>query len=330
MKSIAAVIVTYNSEEVIGSCLDACLKMGLGEIIVADNASTDDTRAEVRRRPGVRLIENAGNRGFAAAVNQGIAASHSALALLLNPDTRLVTPIDDLALACQQPGVGAAAGMLVAADGAPQAGFNVRRLPTPAALSLEVMGINRLWPSNPVNRGYRCHDLDAHAQASVEQPAGAFLMVRRDAWTALGGLDESFAPIWFEDVDFCKRMLDSGRSIRYLPSARAIHVGGHSIQKITFECREVCWYASLLGYASKHFTRLQNIGVSVSVVLSSVPRVMAGICRERSFQPVVVFGKVIRRAAVNMVRARNGEAVTSPIELVKIRRGARVVQNLNS
>ncbi len=73
-----------------------------------------------------------------------------------------------------------------------------------------MLGLNRLWPGNPVNRRYRCLDLDLEAAADVEQPAGAFLLIRRDAWQALGGFDEGFHPIWFEDVDFLKRARDAG------------------------------------------------------------------------------------------------------------------------
>ena len=71
MNDIGIIIVTYNSAAEIGECLDAALTSG-AEIVVVDNASQDRTIAEVARR-GVRLIANTGNRGFAAAVNQGFA-----------------------------------------------------------------------------------------------------------------------------------------------------------------------------------------------------------------------------------------------------------------
>ncbi len=90
----AAVIVTFNSEEVIEHCLDALAEMASNVIpIVVDNASTDATVERVRaRHAGVDIIANAENRGFAAAVNQGIRHADAAeFILLLNPDTRLLT-----------------------------------------------------------------------------------------------------------------------------------------------------------------------------------------------------------------------------------------------
>ena len=56
----------------------------------------------------------------------------------------------------ETPETGAAGGMLVGADGKPQRGFMARNLPTPTTLIFEVLGINRLWPRNPVNWHYRC------------------------------------------------------------------------------------------------------------------------------------------------------------------------------
>ena len=85
----------------------------------------------------------------------------------------------------------------------------------------------------------------------VEQPAGAFLMFRRDVWERLGGLDEGFHPVWFEDVDFCRRAVDAGYRIEYIPAVAAEHIGR------AFRCSDsgrdadaVYWCASLLRYAA--------------------------------------------------------------------------------
>ena len=66
--------------------------------------------------------------------------------------------------------MGAAAGKLTGSQGRPQTGFSVRRFPTPLSLSFEVLGLDRIWPANPVNRRYRCLDLNLEAPADVEQP----------------------------------------------------------------------------------------------------------------------------------------------------------------
>ena len=212
-----------------GACLDACAGF---KTVVVDNASQDHTVSEVKQRPAVHLIENASNRGFAAAVNQAVATLDTELILLLNPDVELISSIEPLVEACRSPNIGIASGMLLDRDGQPQAGFHIRAFPTAWSLAFEVMGINRLWPRNRVNRHYRCLDMDLNRTAEVEQPAGAFLLFRRSLWTQLAGFDEYFFPVWFEDVDFCKRANDSGWKTQYDSRVQARHLGGHSISKL--------------------------------------------------------------------------------------------------
>ncbi len=296
MTDVGIVIVTYNSGGEIGPCLDAALPTG-AEIVVVDNASTDHTASEVSSR-GVRLITNAENRGFAAAVNQGFQALTTPYVLLLNPDAHLRSGLEALRDQCELPGVGAAGGRTLGADGLPQVGWMVRRLPTPAALCFEVLGINRIWPRNPVNWLFRCYDrgLTDRTPVEVEQPAGAFLMIRRDAWARLGGFDEAFYPLWFEDVDFCRRMKDSGLRLFHVPAAVATHSGAHSIRKLALGNREIYWYGSLLRYASKHFAPVGRRLVCLSVVAGSVLRAFFRFFHPSGCQESVVYWKIIRLA----------------------------------
>ncbi len=295
-RSVTAVIVTYYSEAVIGRCLESCMAAGVAEIVVVDNCSADRTAAIIARYPSVRYIANSENRGFAAAVNQGAALCRSDYLLVLNPDAALTCPIEQLSSAAEESG--AACGLLVDDDGNPQRGFSIRRLPTRAALTLEVLGINRLASWNPVNRWYRCLDLELKNTSYVEQPAGAFLMFRRYVWEKLGGFDESFGPVWFEDVDLCRRMQQAGIRIRYVPTATAVHAGGHSVGRLSWEYRQVYWYVSLLRYAAKHFDRVTVRLLSAAVIVSAAPRMLTGIHRERSFKPILVFLKVVRVAGL--------------------------------
>jgi N-acetylglucosaminyl-diphospho-decaprenol L-rhamnosyltransferase len=293
MNSIGVVIVTWNSGATIDRCLESCAGHS---ITVVDNASTDDTVERVRRHAEVYLIANSGNRGFAAAANQGIVRTPDDTVLLLNPDVELLDSVEPLAEACAGPDVAIAAGRLVDSKGATQTGFTVRRLPKPLTLAFEALGINRLFPSNRVNRRYRCLDLDIDVAADVEQPAGAFLMFRRELWREIGGFDEQFSPVWFEDVDFCKRALERGR-IRYLPSVTGRHQGAASIARLDWASREVYWYVSLLRYASKHFTPSKFRGVCGAVVLGAAIRSLIGIFVKRTLKVVTVF---VRTAALSV------------------------------
>jgi N-acetylglucosaminyl-diphospho-decaprenol L-rhamnosyltransferase len=294
MSDIGIIIVTYNSAAEIGACLDAALASG-ADIVVVDNASRDGTMAEVARR-GVRFISNPDNRGFAGAVNQGFAELMNPYVLLLNPDAVIETSLEPLRQACDLPGSAGAGGQLVDAKGMAQAGFMVRRLPTPAVLILEALLLNRFWPGNPVNRHYRCLDWDNSSRSIVEQPAGAFLMVRRAVWQELGGLDEGFCPLWFEDVDFCRRIRDRGFSLYYVPEAVVKHTGGHSIKTLPLEIRVNYWYRGLLRYSAKHFRPFAFRAVCLAVVTGSFLRGIAESALQRSVTPMAAYGRVASMA----------------------------------
>jgi N-acetylglucosaminyl-diphospho-decaprenol L-rhamnosyltransferase len=266
------------------------------EIVVVDNCSHDGTIAEVNRR-GVRLIPNPSNLGFAAAVNQGFTVLDSPYVLLLNPDSILLSDLEPLREACNLPGAAAAGGQLMDWEGHPQSGFMVRRLPRPSTLVLEALLLNRFWPSNFVNRRYRGFDLDYGRRLEVEQPAGAFLMVRRAVWQELGGFDEKYYPLWFEDVDFCRRAIDRGYRLYYVPEAVAKHKGAHSISQLSMEMRQVYWYRGLLRYSAGHFHPVALRVVSLAVIAGSFLRMAGDFVRQRSLRPIAAYGKVVRLAS---------------------------------
>jgi hypothetical protein len=277
MSDTAIIIVTFNSAALVGACLDSCLRLAPeAEILVVDNASEDGTLREAQGRPGVRWICNTENKGFGAAVNQGVSSTRAPFLLILNPDATLKTPIGALEEECRN-GAGAVGGLLLDYGGRPQRGFTLRRLPSAASLAFEALGINRLWPNNPINRRYRCLDCSLDEPCAAEQPPGAFLMFRRDAWEAVGGFDEGFYPLWFEDVDFCKRLASQRILIRFTPLAVALHAGGHSVKNLAWPLRSRYWYGSLLRYAGKHFRPAERRLVCLCVCAGVALRLLGEI-----------------------------------------------------
>jgi N-acetylglucosaminyl-diphospho-decaprenol L-rhamnosyltransferase len=277
MLRCSAIIVTYNSDLTIGTCLEALAGEGC-EIVVVDNASHDETvqRVEdfVAWHP-VHLVANSENLGFAAAVNQGARDSSGDVLLLLNPDATAEPGAVKALLQClETTGATAVGGALLQNDGQPARGFAFRRLPTLAALLCEVMLVNQLWPRNPVNRRYRCLDANYSQQQEVEQPAGACLAINREAWIGVGGFDEQFFPVWFEDVDLCQRLLAGGAKILYCPAARFRHSGGHSVGHLPFRDKQMFWYGNMLRYARKHFSSRQvttlRLGIMAGMLLRSL------------------------------------------------------------
>ena len=163
-------------------------------------------------------------------------------------------------------GADAVGGALLEAMANPRVVSPSADLPTLWALIFEATLVNQLWPGNPVNRRYRCLDADYSQQQEVEQPAGACLAVRRTAFEKLGGFDEQFFPVWFEDVDLCKRLRDQGAKIFYCPDARFRHGGAHSVGQLSFRDKQLFWYANMLRYARKHFSKGQVFLLRLAII----------------------------------------------------------------
>ena len=288
---ITAVIVTYQSKDEIGACLDALDRYGIRAIVV-DNASTDGTLEAVRASKA-QLIANPENRGFAAAVNQGCSVCGTPLVLLLNPDTVLASDPRLLAAEFGSKEVGAASGPLTNADGSPQTGFMARRFPTALTLAFEVLGLNRILPSNRINQRWRCMDLDLSQPCDVEQPAGAYLMIRHAVWRDLGGFDEAFYPLWFEDVDFCFRLCEKKYRVRFVPTAVAKHTGSHSIRKIPVEFRLFYWYGSLLRYAAKHCRPYARQLLCLAVVSGAMARLVPELVNHPGTKLLKIYGRIV-------------------------------------
>ena len=273
---ISVIIVSYNSRDHIGHCLESVKDSGV-EIVLVDNASADGTADWVRQAfPAVQLIAAPRNLGFAAAANLGVRHSKGTALLFLNPDVVCRGSLASLEqVLINSPDVVAVAPKLVDSEGRTQIGFNIRRLPTPAALIFEILLLNRLFPHNAVNRNYRCLDLNHELPAEVEQPAGASLLVRRESFERCGGFDERFFPLWFEDVDLCLRLRRQGGKIMFWPHVSMQHTGGHSVESLTFSERQVYWYRNLLYYVQKHYPWKVGVVIRAALLCGAGLRVVA-------------------------------------------------------
>lgn len=311
---IVAVVVTHNSGDAIAECLPHL--NGPDEIVVIDNASDDHTLEAVRHSsPRAQLIANEQNAGFGAAVNQGVAASSAELILLINPDAAPTGSIDascDLARRALEPEVGVVGGRLVGVDGEVQSGFTVRGFPSLATLSFESLGLNRLWPSNRVNQRYRMVGFDHDLSQRCEQPAGALMMFRRSVFDQLGGFDEGFYPIWFEDVDFCLRASQAGYLNWYEPACEAVHHGAHSISSLTLPQRHKYWYGSVLRFARKHFGPLSATYLRAVVVVGLALRGVASGWGSGSGPVRKAYFQAMRMAIVGTLDDRGLEPVGRP------------------
>jgi GT2 family glycosyltransferase len=262
--TVDVVVVSYNSRGTLRACVAPLAGQPGLNVIVVDNASPDDSLAEVRDLP-VETVAAGANRGFAAGCNLGWRRGSAPAVLLLNPDAR-IRPDDvrRLAAVLREPRVGIAAPRIVGEAGELQ--FSLRRFPRARSTFAQALFLHRLAPRSTWSDEIVRNPSAYSTSHDVDWASGACLLVRRSLLEALGGLDEGFF-MYCEDTDLCKRAADAGSTVRYDATATVFHLGGHSAPRASMlpaladsRCR----------YARKHETRtgaaITRLGVALGAV----------------------------------------------------------------
>lgn len=302
---LSILIVTWNSERWIDRCLQslpaACEDLAY-EVVIYDNASGDST-LDLLPGDAIRVIRSTSNDGFAAGTNRALAQSRGRYVFLLNPDCDLDPRA--LTLLCQfldtNPNAAAAAPLLTDEGGGSQREFQLRRLPTLRALAFEALLVNKMMPGNRATAHYRYRDLDLSRPQRVEQPAAAALLIRREVFEEIGGLDEQFSPAWFEDVDFCRRLAQVDKEVFVVPAARARHVGGASLEHMPYERFIDLWYRNMWRYAKKWFSPGRAEALRWAVVAGMILRCFAALAGFRNgsssrWEALRTYARVLKRA----------------------------------
>jgi GT2 family glycosyltransferase len=264
---VSIVIVNWNTRDLLKDCLESILapRRGgdadssrssslLAETIVVDNASEDGSAEMVAARfPEARLIASLENLGWAKGNNVGARAATGRYIFLLNPDT--VLKPDSVEILARfmdgHPDAGACAPKLLNPDGTTQR--SIRRFPEPSSMVWEILGFGKLFPRSRRFGAYRMTDFDYDRTAEVEQPMGAALFIRREAWGGAGEIDERF-PIFFNDVDWCYRAVQEGWKIYFVPDSEIVHLGGSGTGQVKPRMI-VESHRSFARYYDKHYRR---------------------------------------------------------------------------
>ncbi len=233
--ALSIVIPVYNGELFISDCLEsaqvACQKFtaatgGATEIICIDDGSKDNSIEVIESQfKDITLLRNETNLGFAPTCNRGLAVASGEYLYLLNQDTRsrpesLVTLYNKL---CSDPRLGIVGPKFVGFDGHLQS--ECRSLPTYSNVFYEFTGLARLFANSQKIASWRLRWFDHLSEMFVEQPMGAAMLFRRSLLEEIGALDESF-PIFFNDVDWSRRILAAGYVNLYCPTAVVEHFIG--------------------------------------------------------------------------------------------------------
>ncbi|MGI8778323.1 MAG: glycosyltransferase family 2 protein [Acidimicrobiales bacterium] len=281
VSDVSAVVVNYNTRDHLLRCVASLRADGVDEIVVVDNDSVDGSGAALAAVDDADFLPTGANLGFGSAANVGAAATSGHLLLVMNPD------------AVVKPGaVPAMVDALDADDGLAVVGPRVenpdgtcypsaRRFPElSVAVGHAFVGLVR--PDNRFTRRYKMLDVDRDVAADVDWVSGTCLVVRRAAFEAVGGFDESYF-MYVEDVDLCWRLHRAGWRVGYEPGAQVVHTVGASSDLAPYRMI-AAHHRSLLRFAARTFTGPRRLllpfvaaGLAVRTVLAWAQRAQRGL-----------------------------------------------------
>lgn len=258
---LSIVIVNWNTASFLNDCLASIEPSNITggfETIVVDNFSKDDSVKVVKQRfPGVILLEETSNHGYAKGNNLGIARASGDFILTLNSDTVLPDTVLQQAILKLEsmPDYGCLAVQLIGPDGKPQR--SVRGFPSVAGIFGDITGLGRLFSFFD---SYRLTKFDYELSQDAPQPMGTFLLFRGSILKEIPGpFDEQF-PIFFNEVDLLRQMQGKGWKCWYESKLFIKHFGGESTKQVK---KSMVWesHRSLIRYFSKNLRGMARISL---------------------------------------------------------------------
>lgn len=247
---LSIIIINFNTRELLKKCLESIeneKKAREREIIVIDNASSDDSRQMVEKEfPSVNLILNSENVGFAKAVNKGLAIAKGESVLLLNSDTQLKKGSLENLLEFEERVRPAIVGMkMINPGGTSQP--SVFHLPTLRG------AVSEYWLGE--KGSFSKYEPLGGTGQEVEAVSGGAMLISRNVLAKIGLLDERYF-FYFEDLDYCRRARKAGFKVYYLPSAEVVHEHGASGRNLVSsenQWRRLIPSSKIYHGAAKHF-----------------------------------------------------------------------------
>lgn len=276
-KKLSIIIVNWNTSKLISKCLNSVKKNldpAVFEVFVVDNNSSDDSVKLIKSKyKWVNLIENSENLGFAKANNQVLKTIKSEFVLILNPDTEIIKgSVEKMRLFLEENKKIAAVGpkLLNPNKSIQHLGF-YRKSPSILQAIFFYTDLYKLTIKiKPLVKLLWEEDVENNHPMSVDQIPGACIFARTAILKKMGFFDERY-PFWFEDVDLCFKLKQSGYQLVYLPSAKIVHVVGGASDKWTDRAKkEARFFKSLFIFFDKNKPRWQSVFIRVIIIASQL------------------------------------------------------------
>ena len=214
---VSIIIPVFNHSNYTFNCLNSLqsIKSVKYEVIVVDDASTDDTQEILGKISGIRIVTNTNNLGFIRSCNRGASEARGELICFLNNDTKVLPNWLEslLTVINNDPHVGAVGSKLIYPDGRLQEAGGI--------MWKDASGCNFGRFNDPNKPEY-------NYLREVDYCSGASLLVQKELFKSIGGFSEEFLPAYYEDTDLCFTIRKLGYKVIYQPKSQVIHFEGIS------------------------------------------------------------------------------------------------------
>lgn len=278
---VDVVIVNWNGGQLVIDCVSSLVTFGesIAKIIVVDNGSSDGSQRKLALSDKVSVIENGDNLGFARGCNIGSKHGKSKYILFFNPDARMIDSslnnIIEFMNTDEAKNIGICGARLVGDDGETQR--SCANFTNASTYIGGAFGLNDIFPKifTPLFSTF-----DYNVSRVVDQPIGAYFLIRREIFERIDGFDERFF-VYFEEVDLALRVKQAGWDSFYFAEAVAYHKGGGASERVRAG-RLFYTLRSRLLYAQKNFSNVSFVStVAASLVLEPIGR-LTRACLRRS------------------------------------------------
>jgi N-acetylglucosaminyl-diphospho-decaprenol L-rhamnosyltransferase len=274
-RRIDAVVVSYRSAATLRGCVEPLAALPSVRVTVVDNASPDDSVETIADLAAVDVVRAPRNGGFAYGCNLGVARGTSPYLLFLNPDARIDGASLDALVAVLEADAeaGLVAPRILDDDGS--LAYSLRRFPRLRSTFAKALFLHRIFPRVAWTDELVRDPAVYERPGTPEWVSGACMLVRREAYEAVGGFDEGLF-LYCEDTDLCLRLWQAGHTVRFEPAALVRHVGGASsgagqTQPIAARSR--------VYYARKHRGRVAARAEALGVALDEATHAAAALTR---------------------------------------------------
>ena len=257
---LSIIIVNYNVKEFLQNLIYSIQKAACNistEIIIVDNHSEDGSVEFIREKllplGGIKLIVNKENLGFSKANNIGLTEAKGKYLLLLNPDAVVSEDTFQKMIDFFQsnPDAGLAGCKILSPDGTLQLACR-RSFPGPWTAFCKVTGLSSLFPNNRLFAKYNLTYLNENETYEVDAVSGSFMMMTKETYEKVGGLDEEFF-MYGEDLDLCYRIQKAGLKVYYVHTTQIIHYKGESTRRSNLDETRYFYNAMHL-FVKKHLS----------------------------------------------------------------------------